>query len=465
MAATVTIPQSPEELREMLAEKSFVQNNFKTPDQIAEFTQSYAEKFAAKDKGDVIQQTKEQQALEFFNMLRDADKEGFGPSNKIDFSKHEKRGGVGDVSAFIAARHKGTKYNAVAPGAQVDRDMKLDPISWLNTIYHGYEGLPGAEAWEANRTKLNKFRNSLGSDIPSDGGFIMPESFRSDIWSLALEEGIVRPYATVIPMTTKTLLMPSVDSTSNQTSLFGGFVAYWTPEGSALTKSSPKFGQTELTAKKLTIYTEVPNELPQDANALVAFLGQQLPKVISFTEDDGFTNGNGVGEPLGWLNCDAMVVADHTNDPTTATNISWVDIISMYARMLPSSIRNARWKASIDTLPQLALAANAAGYPMWLTNGVNGPEATLLGRPIDWTEKVNSVGEEGDLSLVDMSYYIIGDRQTVTAASSTESKFGEDKTAYKVIERVDGKPWMSSPVTPKNGGATLSPFVTLEART
>lgn len=464
MAATVTIPQTPEELREMLAEKSFLQNNFKTPDQVADFVQNYADKFAAKDHGEVAQQTKEQTALEFWNLVRDAAKEGFGPSNKIDFSKGEKPGGPGDVSAFVAARHKGTKYNAVAPGAQLDRGMKLDVVSFMNTIYHGYDGLPDAEAWIENRAKLRKVANTLGSDIGSDGGFLMPESMRSDILTLSLESGVVRPYATVIPMTTKTLLMPSVDVTSNQTSLFGGFVAYWTAEGQALTKSAPKFGQTELSAKKLTIYTEVPNELPQDAGALVAFLAQGMPKAVAYTEDDGFTNGTGVGEPEGWLNCDAMVVADHTNDPTTATNISWVDIISMYSRMLPSSIRSARWIASIDSLPQIALAANAAGYPMWLTNGVNGPEATLLGRPIDWTEKVSTVGTEGDLNFVDMSYYIVGDRQAVTASSSAEYKYGEDKTAYKVIERVDGRPWMNSSVIPKNGGPALSPFVTLETR-
>jgi hypothetical protein len=48
-------------------------------------------------------------------------------------------------------------------------------------------------------------------------------------------------------------------------------------------------------------------------------------------------------------------------------------------------------------------------------------------------------------------------------ASSSEYKFGNDLTAYRVIERVDGRPWLQSAITPKNGGPTLSPFVQLSS--
>jgi hypothetical protein len=36
-------------------------------------------------------------------------------------------------------------------------------------------------------------------------------------------------------------------------------------------------------------------------------------------------------------------------------------------------------------------------------------------------------------------------------------------TAFRVIERVDGRPWLQSAITPQNNGATLSPFVKLAA--
>ena len=48
--------------------------------------------------------------------------------------------------------------------------------------------------------------------------------------------------------------------------------------------------------------------------------------------------------------------------------------------------------------------------------------------------------------------------------SSPHFKFGNDMTAYRIIERVDGRPWLQSAITPKNGGSALSPFVKIATR-
>jgi hypothetical protein len=49
----------------------------------------------------------------------------------------------------------------------------------------------------------------------------------------------------------------------------------------------------------------------------------------------------------------------------------------------------------------------------------------------------------------------------MSARSSEHFKFQNDQTAYRIIQRVDGRPWLQSAITPKNNGATLSPFVSL----
>jgi hypothetical protein len=53
----------------------------------------------------------------------------------------------------------------------------------------------------------------------------------------------------------------------------------------------------------------------------------------------------------------------------------------------------------------------------------------------------------------------------MTADSSTDYQFGSDKTTFRIIQRVDGRPWLKSAITPQNGGNTLSPFVELKAET
>jgi len=86
---------------------------------------------------------------------------------------------------------------------------------------------------------------------------------------------------------------------------------------------------------------------------------------------------------------------------------------------------------------------------------------TIFGRPVFFTEKVPKLGTTGALSFVDFGFYLIGDRQVMSAMSSPHFKFQNDQTAYRIIERVDGRPWLNSAITPKNTGPTLSPFVTL----
>jgi hypothetical protein len=49
--------------------------------------------------------------------------------------------------------------------------------------------------------------------------------------------------------------------------------------------------------------------------------------------------------------------------------------------------------------------------------------------------------------------------------SSEHYKFQNDKTAFRVIERLDGRPWIQSAITPHNNSTnTLTPFVQLASR-
>ncbi len=112
----------------------------------------------------------------------------------------------------------------------------------------------------------------------------------------------------------------------------------------------------------------------------------------------------------------------------------------------------------------MALNVGVGGSAVWLNNGVEGPAATILGRPVIFTEKLPTLGNAGDIAFIDPGFYLIGDRQVMSAMSSPHYAFGSDKTAFRVIERVDGRPWLNSAITPKNGGNTLSPFVQIAER-
>jgi HK97 family phage major capsid protein len=355
---------------------------------------------------------------------------------------------------------QGGLYNKRAMGAQID-GVTEGFSDYFRTIWHN------TNRDADTQRKIAKIRAAFSSTVPSEGGFLIPETLRSEILRVALETGIIRSRARVIPMESLRVPFPAIDSTSNASSVFGGVVCYWTQEGAALTESAAAFSQITLEAAKLTAYCEVPNELIADSvGSFEAFISQIMPEAMAFYEDDGWFNGSGAGEPLGLTGAGSLVsVTKETAQ--SADTILWENIIKMYARMLPTSHSRAIWVASIDTFPQLATMAlnvGVGGSAVWLNNGVQGPAATILGRPVIFTEKLPSLGNAGDIMFIDPGFYLIGDRQVMSAMSSPHYKFQADKTAFRIIERVDGRPWLQSAITPKNGGATLSPFIQIAER-
>ena len=87
---------------------------------------------------------------------------------------------------------------------------------------------------------------------------------------------------------------------------------------------------------------------------------------------------------------------------------------------------------------------------------------TLMGYPIFFIENCPTLGTAGDLILADWSKYVIGDRQMVTIDSSKHFRFQNDITAWRAVARLDGRPWLSAPLTLRNGATQVSPFVILD---
>ncbi len=452
------IPTGALELQEMLADQAKMTAMITQKGGQAlfgEFVTNYARSQLDKDLSIQAQVTEQVQVVLADWLKTQEDRDGVGPQ-RLNLTPR-------DVVADSRA-NKGGTFNPKALGASISKDFQ-DSGQFFKTIWHNTDKTVGVQQ------KLDRLRNAFGSNVPSEGGFLIPETLRSEMLRISLESGIVRQRSRVIPMETLRVPFPMIDSTSNVSSVFGGIVGYWTEEGAALTESAASFGRLVLDAKKLTAYTTVPNELLSDSiGSFQAFIDEIFPEALSFYEDLAFLKGTGAGEPLGALNAGNGSIISVTKETSqAAATIQWENIVKMFARMLPSSLNRAVWVCSIDTFPQLATMAlnvGVGGSAIWLNNGAAGPPMTILGRPVIFTEKAPGLlGAAGDINFVDFGFYLIGDRQVMSAMSSPHFKFGNDQTAYRIIERLDGKPWLNSAITPQNAGPTLSPFVSLAART
>jgi HK97 family phage major capsid protein len=439
---TVVIPESPSELEVMLNDDKWLKDVFANG-KLSDVVKQYAKNVAAKDT-DLTQQIKEQTQAALAEFVRNDSK----AVNRLNL---EYKNGVPAVRGSGAMRN--AAYNPKAPTAQLDGiynglgDLALD----VHKHRSGRE-VSNAEGF----SKVQAITNAYSEVDPSTGGFLVPEEMRSQLLSIALEQSIVRQRATVITMSSLTTSIPFVDSTTNSGSVFGGMQFYWVGEGASVTPTEAKFGRVKLEASKLVGGARVPNELWADASALSTWLETAAPMGIAYYEDNAFISGNGVGQPLGILESDALISATRGGATLAAA-----DLYGMYARMLPQSLGSAVWLVNQTVLPQLfALNAGTAGYPIGILNISNQPFMTLLGRPMIVTEKVPSVNTGNDIAFVDLSYYLVGDRQAVSLDYSEHSRFMNDETELRIIERVDGRPWVQSPLTPKNGD-TVSPFVGL----
>ncbi len=400
--------------------------------------------------------------------------------------REETKGMVDGLKKDWAEAQKERGFHSGAGALPVDKMYRMkDFMSLVKS--DGY--VPENEmlkTWEPSTVRalagwakaIHQYKNGIGSLDPaivkalgessgSTGGFLVPVEFRSELLRLVIEGQIVRPRATIIPMATDTIKIPRINDTTHASTIHGGIKGTWTAESAAISQAAPAFGQVELHAKKFADLIIAPNELVMDSPiSIPALLGVLLREGLGFFEDNSAINGSGVGEMLGFLAASGCLIAVTRK---TTSHVKYEDICDMYARMFPSSLSRAVWVCSPAVFPELAqmsVAVGTGGSAVWITNyttAAGAPPMTIFGRPLIISEKIPTLASQGDICFVDFSYYLIGDRMQMELTSSKERYFDTDETAFRIIERLDGQPWINSALTPKNGGDTLSAFVALAA--
>jgi HK97 family phage major capsid protein len=442
-----TIPTSADELEATLSDSRKLAELARSPKDLGDFIKNYVRGQQARNGEAIAEQVRDQAQIVLAEMLKD---NRFRVTNR----------GRLDLTTGGQSNRKGAAYNGEALGVALDNEFKSAADFFQSLAPRNTDG----------RARWDRIKNDYSTVDPALGGFLVPEVLRSTLLQNSLEDAVVRPRAMVVTMDGPTVSFPAIDETSHASSVYGGITGTWVAEGEALPESEARFGRTTLRANKLVTYCEAPAELPQDApRAWADFIDGAMPKALSFFEDSAFLTGNGVGRPLGALNAaNTALISVAAESGQTADTLVWQNVIKMFSRMLPSSLGRAVWVASIDSFPELATMAlnvGTGGSAIWLNNGVEGPPARILGRPVYFSEKVPKLGDLGDLSFIDWGQYLVGDKMEMRVSASEHYKFGNDVIAYRVIERADGRPWMKSAITPANGSsATLSPYVTLAAR-
>lgn len=321
---------------------------------------------------------------------------------------------------------------------------------------------PKLAAWH----KAVKTTGHMAEGDDSQGGFMVPTQFIADLqMQTGLDDGIPGRCMSV-PIERGSVSIPYVNDVSHTGGVYGGIIVKRTGEAQEKIYSKPTLGLCTLTLHKLTALTYVTNELMEDSPASVAAMfAKMFPEALNHAAANDIVSGTGVGQGLGIINAPATIAVMRAG----AGAIVWADIINMWERLHPRSIRNAVWLANSDTFPDLATMfyvaiAGQSAIPVYQPANEDSatPYGTLMGIPLILTEHCQALGAAGDIILADLTQMLLATKGPRSAVSA-HLRFLYDEQVFRGVLRVDNQPWWPAPVTPKHGTQTVSPFVILAA--
>lgn len=293
-------------------------------------------------------------------------------------------------------------------------------------------------------------------------GRMVPPAFRQEIWEVAMDEDSLIPETDNEPTSSN-----SVEFLRDESSPWGatGIQAKWRSEAGQMVASKLVTEGEQMQLKDLYAFVTATDQLLADAPRLAERLTRKAGQAIRWKANTAIVEGSGVGQPLGYMKSAALVSvakeAAQAADTIVAANIA-----KMYSRMINPS--RAVWYINQDALPQLMLMT-ISNQPIWTPPNAgfaNAPGGLLLGRPVRYSEHCETLGDKGDIHLVNLKdgYYTILNQAGVQFASSMHLFFDYGMQAFRWTFRLNGQPFLSKPISPAKGAATRSHFVTLDAR-
>jgi HK97 family phage major capsid protein len=308
----------------------------------------------------------------------------------------------------------------------------------------------------------------MGTSVPADGGFAVPDEVAPGIEREMYEVGALLGRVDARTVSGDGIAYNVIDETSRADgSRQGGVRHYWVDQGTAPTASQTKLARVEMKLRKVGTLGYMTDELVADAAGLGGELQAMFTEELVFGVEDAITEGNGAGQPLGYLSAPCLVsVTKETGQAASTINTS--NLSKMWARMRPRDKANAVWLVNTDCGPQLDFLSIPAGAGALEPRFVTYDQAGILrikGRPVVETEYNATLGTVGDIVLINLARYRLIRKGGVEQASSIHVRFTQGEQTFRAFYRCDGQMMPRAALTPFKGtGNTLSPVVVLATR-
>jgi len=276
----------------------------------------------------------------------------------------------------------------------------------------------------------------------TDVGALVPIEFLATVVEFATAQSQILPKVWRIPMGSLTMRIPKLVQAAG--SYFGGVSLYHPEEAELKTESKPSFTYLTFTAKKLIGIIPLSDEVVADSSInLINYITGLFVRAFQYNAEGEIVAGTGLtGQMLGILSDPAINVVPRQ----TVGTLHWKDPIDLESALDENfvDLTFLSRRASINVLRKQVDNNNQPVYHDGMTTFLGsamGPQ--LIGYQVIKTRNVPLLGQQGDLILGDLGFYIWALRQDMTIDLSKDARFFYDQTVVRFVMRQDGAPGVS----------------------
>lgn len=294
--------------------------------------------------------------------------------------------------------------------------------------------------------EMSREFKALSMTSPADGGYLVPEVYANEIIELLYPATVIYSLgARRLGMANGNLNIPKLKTGSR--ALFNG-------ESRKIPKTSPKFGNLKLSAKKLTALIPMSNDLLRSTNFdNDVIVGQDITKQMALGVDWGALLGTG-GEfqPLGIVNNSKVQTIDVTSLSTEYASNAGVLTAAFPNYLVAAVLRNNVYADGLgfvfNTSVEQFFKSLRDNVGSFIFAEEMNKNHTLVGYPYRTTNLFETTAGKTQILFGNWNDLIIGEQGALEIETSREgswtddagnviSAFENDQTLIRAIDNVD----------------------------
>ena len=329
------------------------------------------------------------------------------------------------------------------------------PVSFENTSEFFRAVVNAAGGNIDPRLITNAAGDYVQEGTPADGGYALVTDARSQILQAIAGPETLFGRLEQLYTTSNSITIP-VDEDPVWSS--AGIQANTVAEAAAITASTPVLKQLSITLTKDAVNVYVTEEMLSDVANIGQFVTAKSGQKLNWKIDTAVFTA---------MKTAASVKTVAKTSGAAAASAPDIDNVeAMWTGLHTGFRRNAIWLANPNLEPKFRAYVVGTYNPVYLPPGGLSatPYATLMGKPVIYSEACSAVGTVGDLMLVDpSSFFGVMKNGGVQNSVSAHFKFDQDLTAFKATVRFAAISKLKAVIT-RPDSTTCSNVVVLATR-